>query len=135
MQKKCQISKTNEWKLAAKWLCMCGCLPEYLKGQLDKDSLTISKFGMELRNGVILCNLLNYLKPNSIDLSKVSKHSKTSRVMSAYNIGLFQEALNFFELNENFVIDSDKLFDLDLSQVLKVLSQLSICSYSIKKGK
>lgn len=54
--------------------------------------------------------------------------------MSAYNIGLFQEAINYFELNENVVIDSDKLFDLDLSQVLKILSQLSISPYSIKKG-
>jgi hypothetical protein len=98
--------------------------------------LTLKDFGMELRNGVMLCNLLNYLMPDSLNLSKVAKHVASSRVMSAYNIGLFQEACIFFELNDfsSVQIDADKLYDLDLSQILQILSWLSICPASVKKG-
>lgn len=67
-------------------------------------------------------------------MSLVAKHSKSSRVMSSYNIGLFEEACIFFELNELIQIDTDKLYDLDLSQILQVLSLLSVCPASIQKG-
>lgn len=128
------FSFKDDWKLAAKWLLQCNCLPEHLKSQLAKDTLTLKTFGVELRNGVILCNLLNYLIPNSVNLSKISKHSKQSRVMSAYNVTMFQEACSLFELNEPIQLDPDKLYDLDLSQTLKVLSMLSISPPSIAKG-
>ena len=127
---------SEDWKLAVKWVDQCGCLSADLKNEFNKNTLSYKTFGIELRDGIILCNLLNYLRPNSIDSSKVSKHSTSSRVMSDYNISLFQEACkNFFDLESLVQIDSDKLYDLDLSQVLKVLSSLSVCPASIAKGK
>lgn len=67
-------------------------------------------------------------------MTLVAKNSKSSRVMSAHNIGLFEEACIFFELNEMVQIDTDRLYDLDLSQILQILSMLSVCPTSIRKG-
>ncbi len=128
-----QMSNT-EWKLAAKWLQECRCLPESLKNHVISDTLSLKSFAIELRNGVALCSLLNHLLPDAVNPSKISNYSKSSRVMSAYNIGLFNDACRLFQLNPQITIDPDKLYDLDLSQTLNTLSLLSISPASIAKG-
>jgi len=54
--------------------------------------------------------------------------------MSAYNIALFTDACNLFDLNQSINIDPDKLYDLDLSQILSAISLISISKASISKG-
>ena len=88
-----------------------------------------------LRNGILLCDLLNSLIPDSIDLSKVNKLASTSRFMCAHNLSLFREACkSHFDLNESDLFDPESVLEYDLTGLLKTLSCISKSSTSLSKG-
>jgi guanine nucleotide exchange factor VAV len=108
-----------------------------MKRLFVENKLKIIDLALELRNGVILCNLLEFLLPGSIDLLEINKYCSSSRIMSIYNLNLFIRACKSntnFNLNDSDLFDCDMLYDnLDLSQVLRTLSIISNKNVSFTK--
>ena len=70
---------THTWRDCARWLVECGVLPSDHK--ITKPEAELFDLGQTLRDGVILCHLLNHIKPGSIDTLELSNiRSQTSQV-------------------------------------------------------
>ncbi len=88
--------------------------------------MTFDEFACSLRDGVVLCTLLDYLRPGSINLSQVHRQSNLGETLSLENIQLFLDTCrNQFNMNETDLFPSDVLFDLNMESVFLTLSILS----------
>jgi hypothetical protein len=128
VSKQRQQQQDPDWISCAKWLDSCNCLPLYLKQRLSSRQLTLSEFAHSLKDGEILCNLVAYLEPDSIDLSQVNKRAQNSQVLCIKNIELFLDACKspHFNLTDSHLFDPGMLYDLEcLPQVIRALSILS----------
>ncbi|CAK9292156.1 unnamed protein product [Gordionus sp. m RMFG-2023] len=87
-----------------------------------------------LRDGVILCNLLNHLHPNCINTKDVILKPQMGQFFCLRNIRLFlQKCQILFCLNTNELFDPCMLYDLsDFAKVINTLSILSKTSKAIK---
>ena len=90
------------------------------------NNLKLNEFSCGLRDGVILCNLLNYLSPGSIDSSQIARRSTQNRSACIKNIRLFLEACKKeFDLNDQLLFQADMLYDLNVERVFITLSTIS----------
>jgi guanine nucleotide exchange factor VAV len=120
------ISFNTNWKICAKWLIDCESLPKFLSEKLYRNQLTFDEFACSLRDGVILCSLLDYLRPGSINLSLVNRQTNLGETLSLENIQLFLDTcVNQFNMNETDLFPPDVLFDLNMESVFSTLSILS----------
>jgi len=67
-----------DWKLCVKWLVQCRILPP--DGKLAMGNGTLTELALFLKDGVALCQLLNRLRPRSIDNKAFSHRPQTSQV-------------------------------------------------------
>ena len=67
-----------DWKLCVEWLVQCRILPPDSKLAIGNGTLT--DLAYFLKDGVALCQLLNRLKPRSIDHKAFSHRPQTSQV-------------------------------------------------------
>ncbi|CAF0936647.1 unnamed protein product [Didymodactylos carnosus] len=80
------MSNTNNcvtlpvYRQCARWLSECDVLPEAL-AILNSPSATIDDLANELSNGIVLCNLLNFLQPGCVQHTDVSFRPQRSRVV------------------------------------------------------
>ncbi|XP_049846897.1 protein vav isoform X1 [Schistocerca gregaria] len=122
------VQTSNEpWKECSKWLVRCDVLrPDHKTNWLDA---SVHDLAYTLRDGVLLCNLLNTLEPGCIDIKDVNRKPQMAQFLCLRNIKTFlQTCQDCFGLKESDLFEPSQLFDLtDFYQVLNTLSKLSNC--------
>ncbi|XP_075227409.1 vav guanine nucleotide exchange factor [Lycorma delicatula] len=115
------------WKECVAWLTRCNVLrPDHTANWPEA---TISDLAYTLRDGVLLCNLLNTLDPGSIDMKDVNQKPQMAQFLCLRNIKTFLQACHeVYGLKESDLFEPSMLFDLsDFYRVLYTLSKLSNC--------
>ena len=70
--------KTDDWKLCADWLVRCQILaPDH---PVNQPSAEVFELAQILRDGVLLCHLVNRLKPGVVDAKEFSQRPQMSQV-------------------------------------------------------
>jgi guanine nucleotide exchange factor VAV len=72
------------WRECAAWLTRCGLLRPDHKANWAEATLT--DLAYTLRDGVLLCNFINTLDPNSIDMKDVNQKPQFAQVMLYFRI-------------------------------------------------
>ncbi|XP_046669462.1 protein vav isoform X2 [Homalodisca vitripennis] len=126
---------TNDlWKDCAGWLTKCGVLrPDHKANWPDA---CLSDLAYTLRDGVLLCNLLNTIEKGCFDLKDVNQKPQMAQFLCLRNIKTFlQVCQDVFGLKESDLFEPSMLFDLtDFYRVLYTLSKLSNCPKVLKKN-
>ena len=118
---------TSNWKLCAMWLNDCECLNECVKQKLIASKLTFDEFAQSLRDGVSICNLLEYLVPSVLDFEQLNQNVFPIRSLCIKNVELYLNTCKGapFYLSENDLFAPDMLYDLNMEPVIRSLSILS----------
>lgn len=119
------------WKDCVKWLVSCGLVdPDH---EMTKDSAEPVSLAKYLRDGVVICQLVNTINPGCIDMKEVNLRPQLSQFLSIKNIRSFLSACQ-----SNFQLKSEDLFDpymlFDCSDFGKVIKTLSLLSKSSKNS-
>lgn len=69
---------TELWRDCAKWLTQCKVIPPEHKANWPDSEIRV--LALTLRDGVILCNLLNYLDPTGLDLRDFNRKPQMAQV-------------------------------------------------------
>ncbi|XP_045067638.1 proto-oncogene vav isoform X4 [Coregonus clupeaformis] len=122
------------WRHCAVWLIECRVLPE--SHRVTWDSAQVCELAQALRDGVLLCQLLNNLLPHAVNLREINLRPQMSQFLCLKNIrtflGVCQEK---FHLKKTELFEAFDLFDVrDFGKVIDTLSILSHSSISIQKG-
>nr|XP_034300282.1 guanine nucleotide exchange factor VAV2-like isoform X3 [Crassostrea gigas] len=115
----------EEWRHCVDWLVRCNILPEEHRAtQPDASAFDLAQ---TLRDGVLICHLLNTLSPNSVDLKDFSQRPQLSQFLCLKNIRTFlQSCQSVFGLSTSDLFDPLDLFEVrDFRKVLTTLSKLS----------
>ncbi|XP_034233685.1 protein vav [Thrips palmi] len=113
------------WRDCASWLTRCEVLrPDHKANWADA---SVSDLAYTLRDGVLLCNLLNGLEPGCIEMKDVNQKPQMAQFLCLRNIKAFlQVCHDHFGLKKNELFEPSMLFDLsDFFRVLHTLSKLS----------
>ncbi|XP_056010756.1 protein vav-like isoform X31 [Ostrea edulis] len=116
---------TDEWRHCTDWLVRCNILPDEHKAtQPDASAFDLAQ---ALRDGVLICHLLNNLSPNSVDVKDFSQRPQLSQFLCLKNIRIFlQTCQSVFGLSTADLFDPFDLFEVkDFRKVLTTLSKLS----------
>ncbi|XP_052093575.1 proto-oncogene vav-like isoform X1 [Mytilus californianus] len=115
----------DEWRQCANWLVRCHILPDDHK-TTGPDAAAFD-LAQALRDGVLICHLLNNLSPNVVDLKDFSPRPQLSQFLCLKNIRTFLATCkNSFGLRDQDLFDPPDLFDVkDFRKVLHTLSKLS----------
>ncbi|XP_047525773.1 protein vav isoform X2 [Pieris napi] len=122
------------WRECAGWLTRCGLLrPDH---KANWDTSTIHDLAYTLRDGVLLCNLLNVLHSGCIDMKDVNQRPQMAQFLCMRNIKVFLRTCHeVFELRETDLFDPSMLFDLsNFHRVLCTLAKLSQCPKALTKS-
>ncbi|XP_041974123.1 protein vav isoform X2 [Aricia agestis] len=122
------------WRECASWLTRCGLLrPDH---KANWDTSTIHDLAYTLRDGVLLCNLLNVLYPGCIDMKDVNQRPQMAQFLCMRNIKVFLRTCHeVFELRETDLFDPSMLFDLsNFHRVLCTLAKLSQCPKALNNN-
>ena len=124
----------GEWHECASWLIRCGALRSDHRANLP--SATAYDLAYILRDGVLLCNLLNIVDPGCINMKDVNQKPQMAQFLCLRNIKVFLSACsNIFELSDSDLFEPQMLFDLSsFYRVLCTLSCLSNSSRFRQKG-
>lgn len=122
------------WRECASWLTRCGLLHPDHKANWEKS--TIHDLAYTLRDGVLLCNLLNVLHPGCIDMKDVNQRPQMAQFLCMRNIKVFLRTCHeVFELRETDLFDPSMLFDLsNFHRVLCTLAKLSQCHKALSRN-
>ncbi|XP_022235087.1 guanine nucleotide exchange factor VAV2-like [Limulus polyphemus] len=113
------------WRECANWLIRCQILP--LDHRVTWQNAQVIDLANTLRDGVLLCQVLNKLEPGCIDLKEISLRPQMSQFLCMKNIRTFlQTCQNVFDLKTADLFEPYMLFDYtDFGRVLHTLSLLS----------
>ncbi|XP_029849038.3 guanine nucleotide exchange factor VAV3 isoform X2 [Ixodes scapularis] len=113
------------WRDCADWLVRCQALPP--DHRVTWGTAQLIDLANTLRDGVLLCQLLNKLLPGCVDLKEMSLRPQMSQFLCLKNIRTFlQTCKNVFNLNNTDLFEPHMLFEYgDFKQVLHTLSVLS----------
>ncbi|XP_072935337.1 protein vav [Epargyreus clarus] len=122
------------WRECASWLTRCGLLRHDHKANWETS--TIHDLAYTLRDGVLLCNLLNTLHPGCIDMKDVNQRPQMAQFLCLRNIKVFLRTCHeVFELRETDLFDPSMLFDLsNFHRVLCTLAKLSQCPKALDRN-
>ncbi|XP_076302189.1 protein vav-like [Lasioglossum baleicum] len=122
------------WHECVKWLTRCGALRADHKANWPE--ATAVDLAYTLRDGVLLCNLLNTVDPGCIDMKDVNQKPQMAQFLCLRNIKVFLSACSTtFGLTDSELFEPSMLFDLsDFLRVLCTLSALSNCPRLRRKG-
>ncbi|KAG9433407.1 protein vav isoform X1 [Apis mellifera carnica] len=122
------------WHECVKWLTRCGALRADHKANWPE--ATAVDLAYTLRDGVLLCNLLNTVDPGCIDMKDVNQKPQMAQFLCLRNIKVFLSACStIFGLTDSELFEPSMLFDLsDFLRVLRTLSALSNCPRLRRKG-
>ena len=118
------ISEISRWLLSI-------YKPAY-STKLTPEHLSFEDLANELRNGELLCNFINSVFPDSIELFKVNKNADSSRLLCCFNINMFLDACfsNLNDLDTKYRFEAELLYDhVELRpEVIKFFVSLSRCA-------
>ncbi|RUS77444.1 hypothetical protein EGW08_014797, partial [Elysia chlorotica] len=117
----------------AEWLVRCQILPSNHKA--TRPDATAFDLAQALRDGVLLCHLLNTLKPSCIDMKDFSQRPQMSQFLCMKNIRTFlQTCTSSFGIRQADLFTPNDLFDVkDFKKVLDTLSKVSKSEVSLSK--
>ncbi|CAG9856236.1 unnamed protein product [Phyllotreta striolata] len=120
------------WRECAEWLIRWEVLPG--NHRANGPSACIADLANILRDGVLLCKLLNRIDPGCIDMKDVNLKPTLAQFLCLRNINLFLKSCEkHFCLRQSDLFDETMLFDLsNFHKVLCTLSKLSLCSKTLK---
>ncbi|XP_055698725.1 protein vav isoform X1 [Phlebotomus papatasi] len=115
------------WKSCLSWLIQCRVVPSDHKAAWADSEIKV--LALTLRDGVILCNLINFLDPNALDMKDFHRKPQMAQFLCCQNIKLFLETCkNYFGLRDSDLFEPTMLYDLtNFHRVLITLSKLSQC--------
>ncbi|XP_044041171.1 proto-oncogene vav-like isoform X2 [Siniperca chuatsi] len=122
------------WRQCAIWLIDCRVLPD--NHRVTWEGAQVCDLAQALRDGVLLCQLLNNLLPQAVNLREINLRPQMSQFLCLKNIrkflGVCQER---FHLKKNELFEAFDLFDVrDFAKVIDTLSILSHSSIATQRG-
>ncbi|XP_054459599.1 proto-oncogene vav-like isoform X2 [Anoplopoma fimbria] len=122
------------WRQCAVWLIDCRVLPE--NHRVTWESAQVCDLAQALRDGVLLCQLLNNMLPQAVNLREINLRPQMSQFLCLKNIrtflGVCQEK---FHLKKSELFEAFDLFDVrDFAKVIDTLSILSHSFIATQKG-
>ncbi|XP_053472259.1 proto-oncogene vav [Ictalurus furcatus] len=122
------------WRQCASWLIQCRVLPE--NHRVTWDSAQVCELAQALRDGVLLCHLLNNLLPHSVNLREINLRPQMSQFLCLKNIRTFLTVCHErFGMKKNELFEAFDLFDVrDFGKVIETLSILSQTSIAVQRG-
>eukprot|EP00063_Salmo_salar_P037948 XP_014012783.1 PREDICTED: guanine nucleotide exchange factor VAV3 isoform X1 [Salmo salar] len=122
------------WRQCALWLINCKVLPP--NHRVTWESAQVFDLAQTLRDGVLLCQLLNNLRPQSINLKEINLRPQMSQFLCLKNIRTFLSACyEIFGMKKSELFEAFDLFDVrDFGKVMDTLSKLSHTTISEQTG-
>ncbi|ELK05842.1 Guanine nucleotide exchange factor VAV3 [Pteropus alecto] len=122
------------WKQCAQWLIHCKVLPA--NHRVTWDSAQVFDLAQTLRDGVLLCQLLNNLRARSINLKEINLRPQMSQFLCLKNIRTFLTACcETFGMRKSELFEAFDLFDVrDFGKVIETLSRLSRTPIALATG-
>uniref|UniRef100_A0A3P9C6A2 Osteoclast-stimulating factor 1 n=1 Tax=Maylandia zebra TaxID=106582 RepID=A0A3P9C6A2_9CICH len=122
------------WRQCAMWLIDCRVLPENHRVTLE--GAQVCDLAQALRDGVLLCQLLNNLLPQAVNLREINLRPQMSQFLCLKNIRTFLGVCqDKFHLKKNELFEAFDLFDVrDFGKVIDTLSTLSHSSIAVQRG-
>ncbi|KAM9101773.1 proto-oncogene vav isoform X1 [Sarcophilus harrisii] len=122
------------WRQCAHWLIQCRVLPP--NHRVTWDGAQVCELAQALRDGVLLCQLLNNLLPHAVNLREINLRPQMSQFLCLKNIRTFLAACcEKFGLRRNQLFEVFDLFDVqDFGKVIYTLSALSWTTIAQNKG-
>ncbi|XP_034043566.1 proto-oncogene vav-like isoform X2 [Thalassophryne amazonica] len=122
------------WRQCALWLIECRVLPD--NHRVTWEGAQVCDLAQALRDGVLLCQLLNNLLPQAVNLREINLRPQMSQFLCLKNIRMFlgvcQEKFN---LRKSELFEAFDLFDVrDFAKVIDTLSILSHSSIAVQRG-
>ncbi|XP_053738362.1 guanine nucleotide exchange factor VAV3-like isoform X5 [Synchiropus splendidus] len=113
------------WRQCAMWLISCKVLPP--NHRVTAETAQVFDLAQTLRDGVLLCQLLNNLRPQTIDLKQINLRPQMSQFLCLKNIRTFLMSCNdVFGIKKSDLFGAFDLFDVqDFAKVMDTLSKLS----------
>ncbi|KAL1517114.1 hypothetical protein ABEB36_000923 [Hypothenemus hampei] len=128
--------ETNDelWRECTKWLTQWEMIHPNHKANWENS--TIVDLVTILRDGVLLCKLLNKIDPGCIDMKDVNLKHAMAQFLCLRNIGLFLKTCKTsFGLSSSDLFEESMLFDLsNFHKVLCTLSKLSNTEKALRSG-
>jgi len=114
-----------EWQMAKEWIISTGIKP--LHGKPLEENVDLIDFAQSLRDGVILCQVINILKPGTINDVSTLNNIHMHMFLCLRNIRAFLRACtDVFKLDQKDLFKAQDLYDVSNFQaVIKTLSILS----------
>ncbi|XP_053380469.1 proto-oncogene vav-like isoform X3 [Mercenaria mercenaria] len=124
----------DEWRLCVNWLVQCKILPD--DHRATHSEAQAFDLAQALRDGVLLCHLLNALKAYSVDVKDFSPRPQLSQFLCLKNIRTFLVTCEkVFKIDSRDLFEPPDLFDVkNFRKVLHTLSKLSKTDIAQKKG-
>ncbi|XP_019664079.2 proto-oncogene vav isoform X3 [Ailuropoda melanoleuca] len=122
------------WRQCTHWLIQCRVLPP--SHRVTWDGAQVCELAQALRDGVLLCQLLNNLLPHAINLREVNLRPQMSQFLCLKNIRTFlSTCCEKFGLKRSELFEAFDLFDVqDFGKVIYTLSALSWTPIAQNKG-
>ncbi|XP_056277299.1 guanine nucleotide exchange factor VAV3-like isoform X2 [Pseudoliparis swirei] len=115
----------EDWRHCAMWLISCNVLPA--NHRVTADTAQVFDLAQTLRDGVLLCQLLNNLRPHTINLKEINLRPQMSQFLCLKNIRTFlTSCFEVFGMKKKDLFECFDLFDVrDFGKVMETLSKLS----------
>lgn len=81
--------RLDEWQMCAQWFVTCRILPDDHKAT-HREAKAFD-LAQALRDGVLICHLLNHLSPNCVDQKDFSPRPQMSQVSGCQRIFISHE--------------------------------------------
>ncbi|XP_022053958.1 proto-oncogene vav [Acanthochromis polyacanthus] len=122
------------WRQCAMWLIDCRVLPE--NHRVTWEGAQVCDLAQALRDGVLLCQLLNNLLPQAVNLREINLRPQMSQFLCLKNIRTFLGVCqDRFHLKKSELFEAFDLFDVrDFAKVIDTLSTLSHSSVAVQRG-
>ncbi|XP_049888436.1 guanine nucleotide exchange factor VAV3-like isoform X2 [Epinephelus moara] len=122
------------WRQCAMWLISCNVLPA--NHRVTADTAQVFDLAQTLRDGVLLCQLLNNLRRHTINLKEINLRPQMSQFLCLKNIRTFLMSCNeVFGMKKSDLFEAFDLFDVrDFGKVMDTLSKLSYTSIAQQGG-
>ncbi|XP_019357626.1 PREDICTED: guanine nucleotide exchange factor VAV3 [Gavialis gangeticus] len=122
------------WRQCALWLIACRVLPP--NHRVTWDTAQVFDLAQTLRDGVLLCQLLNNLRSRSINLKEINLRPQMSQFLCLKNIRTFLSACcEIFGMKKSELFEAFDLFDVrDFGKVIETLSKLSRTPIALTTG-
>uniref|UniRef100_A0AAQ5YWF7 Vav 3 guanine nucleotide exchange factor b n=1 Tax=Amphiprion ocellaris TaxID=80972 RepID=A0AAQ5YWF7_AMPOC len=99
------------WRQCATWLIGCNVLPA--NHRVTADTAQVFDLAQTLRDGVLLCQLLNNLRPHTINLKEINLRPQMSQFLCLKNIRTFlTSCCNVFGMKKSDLFEAFDLFDV-----------------------